>query len=877
MSNSMQHKTNPYDYISPVSDRRLFAGRKDELAKINEELGNLKGQPPIPPVIALSGERRVGKTSILCRIEELCSAENIVTTRIALTESAVSDPWSFWKIVFDSILDSLRIQSIFLPTEKHSPIGFIETQSTDPCGEPLRFPSHYATERLVGAPLTSTFVINDIELIAKHTLEKGFAGIVLLLDEAHLLVDINEIQQQLRDSVGQVRRIGIVFAGEPKIGRMFTDDTNKFFHGGKILQVLNFQNIDDVAKCAISPLADEEKLLMSPMTIDYLARLSQGKPNQIRLICNSIYSSYINDKQKDLNININTLNDVLDIIAGTYTEHDLNTLIERIQTLNSVDLEILYRITRYPDWDIEQIIDLEESFRGETRSSLAEARRRSLLAEKRKTLIANGLLQDKAGRCVLSGDEYTYLYVRFLYEIRKYGDLTRRLELGKGPPTPFSEKVEKLVRSLSFELRRRPRISYFTYYGVNVESTEIRSRLRQRFGLLQNFVNGQKSNAQGIDENEILSILYDCSHLCELVKESGPHHLVSMLVRNQQDVNSLLHVELYFDPAPVITTLVPAEVERLLKKQSEDAKIWLEDVDDLKIAYLPNICDLLEVVGLPKLDDILQNADEVIQWRIKSVQHIIKGEDDQQTAAREKTEDSESEDEGAWIHRYDSGDEKGAIAILDNRISQVTNITDNPKLARYYNDRGYIKGVGKIGMLEEAKRDLERAIAYHYINLELPLLNLAVVYIDEKDYPAAAPLLEDALFLATARENIIAGYLKLRLATWTYTGIGKMEQRPANVVEAAYINLAYVLLETDHPGQALEALEEGLALFPSSYRLKHAKARILLSRNQAGKADEIYEDLSKTDIDDAIINREVAEYMHRFLRRKPKRKRRTNR
>jgi len=141
MSNSRQLKTNPYDYISPVADRKLFAGRKDELSKINEELEKLKGQSPIPAVIALSGERRVGKTSILYRIEELCSKEKILTTRIALTESTVSDPWNFWQVLFESILDSLRTQSIFLPTEKHSPIGFVETQNVSSREEPLKFPS----------------------------------------------------------------------------------------------------------------------------------------------------------------------------------------------------------------------------------------------------------------------------------------------------------------------------------------------------------------------------------------------------------------------------------------------------------------------------------------------------------------------------------------------------------------------------------------------------------------------------------------------------------------------------------------------------------------------------------------------------------------
>jgi hypothetical protein len=869
-------KTNPYDYMRPVTDCNLFAGRTEELKIIKEEISKIKGEPSIPPVVALSGERRVGKTSILYRIEELCREENIITARLSLTESIVSNPWNFWQVIFDLILNTLNGLSISFnhasfPHKDHPPIGFQAIQS-DLTKEPaLKFPSYYKNERLTGAPLSPAAVVDDVKLITSKIGEKGYAGLVLMLDEAHSLVDLNEIQQQLRDSLTQANRVGVVFAGEPLIGRMFNDPSNRFFHQGTVMQVRNFHGTNDVAECAIKPLTKEERSLMSPMTIDYLAKLSQGKPNQIRLICSSIYSNYMNNNQEDLNINIDTLNDVLQVIASGYTEYDLKRLVEKINNLATIDLELLYRITRYPNWSTQQVIDLDESFRGETKSSLAEERRRRLLLQKREKLIKDGLLKDVEDRCILAGDEFTYLYVRFLYEIRKYGGLARRLELGKGPPTPFSEKIYKLVESLSFELGRYPRIRHFIRYEFNVETNEIRARVRQRFSILENLIKGQRPDNQGLAQDEILEILGECFQICELVEESGPHHYISILVRNAQNVNELMHVELFFDPVKIITLVSPATA-KLLKQQAEQANVWIEDIDDFKIANLPNLRDLLQIVGAPSLEETLQNADDVIKWRIESVQRIVTAPEESVETSQEKTGDLESDDGEAWIRRYDSADEKGAIEILDRKMANCTSAKDNPKLAKYYNDRGYIKSTTKLNMLEEAKRDLDKAIAYHYDHLELPLLNLSVIHIDQEDYPAAILKIEDALFFATTRQYIMASYLRLRLVARPLTPIWKMEQRPANVIEAAYINLAYAQTQTNHSDQALETIEEGLSLFPSSYRLKHAKARIQLFRNRADLADDIYEELSKMIITDAVVAREVADYVRRFVAKKRRKK-----
>ena len=52
-------------------------------------------------------------------------------------------------------------------------------------------------------------------------------------------------------------------------------------------------------------------------------------------------------------------------------------------------------------------------------------------------------LKGLAERFQLSGGEFLSLYLRFFYETRKYGRLSKGLILGKGPPTPFGETTEK--------------------------------------------------------------------------------------------------------------------------------------------------------------------------------------------------------------------------------------------------------------------------------------------------------------------------------------------------------------------------------------------------------------------------------------------------
>ena len=217
-------------------------------------------------------------------------------------------------------------------------------------------------------------------------------GVLLIIDEAHLVVPSRVITQQLRFVIREVGQCGVLLVGEPDLAQLFANDRQPLFAQGKIISLDNFATQRDVAECALLPLDEDEQRLMSPMTVDYLVKLSQGKPNQIRLICHSIYNRYLKGQQSDLNITIGALDDVLDSIATIYTDYDVEQKVDTIRRLSSVDLETLYNMTRYPHWAIADIVELDESFRAEGKSMAATSRREAMLQEKREKFVGLGLM-----------------------------------------------------------------------------------------------------------------------------------------------------------------------------------------------------------------------------------------------------------------------------------------------------------------------------------------------------------------------------------------------------------------------------------------------------------------------------------------------------
>ena len=689
--------SNPYDFYYEVRDPALFAGRREELTQLDEEVARLASVHPIAPMVAIVGERRIGKTSISLRMQESCEKHEVLALRVTLTGMTAADPWEFWHEIFYGLLHTARDRlgspapNLGFPTEAaQTNLQFSMTENH------IAFFSAYATRTSSMLVPHNHLVYEGLRSLINAITGADFNGVLLIIDEAHLLVDKHVLTQQLRSAIREAGRCGVVLVGETELSQLFADRAQPLFAQGRVIPLGNFPAQSDIAECALLPLAEDARRLMSPMTIDYLIKLSQGKPNQIRLICHSIYDRYQKGQQADLNITIEALDNVLDSISATYTEYDVRQKVEAIRRLSSVDLETLYNMTRYPNWSIADIVELDESFRAEGRSLAATSRREETLKEKREKFVGLGLMVEDSHRSILAGDEFLALYLRFWYEIRKHGQLSRSLVLGKGPATPFGEKTEKLVRFIAWELKRRPAIVKNTFSANDASNEDPVEAVKVRFSALDDLLAG---NPVRLDNNQ--NVVYEWFSTCELVRRPGPHHLLCLSVRNLENLRETVQVELYFDSAET-PLIIPAAMLNDLRQRADDSKILIEGWDNFT-ATLPTLSGLLEAIGGPQLEEITAEVGSLARWRIESVQHYVGGGDGADEGMAAEPDDNDEEEPEEWVQLYENSN----FIDAENAVSRsLASDLDRRKSARLYNDRGYIRY--RMDKKEEAKRDLQR-------------------------------------------------------------------------------------------------------------------------------------------------------------------------
>ena len=835
---------NPYDWINPVPNSAIFAGRTEETSEIMEELTKLKDEAHSNPTVALIGERRIGKTSILLRVKELCQQESLPCVIITIDDRMAGDAWEFWKEVYYALFSLAHAIGIKLVSNESRPMGFIIPEK-DPSAssnslilDNLKFLSVYLVHMSAPESITLSYQIvkSDLDVFNEQFRSKGCDGVVLMFDEAHNLVAARELKQHLRTIVQQTSGWGIIFSGETALSRMFTDTAEPFFGQAKIIRVDNFAKLDDVSECALLPLQEKDLKLISPMTINYLAKLSLGKPNQIRLICSSIYKRFMRGLQADLNITIDVLDDILDDLAGAYRDSELRQLVSAIQKLNSSDLEVLHNMTRYPDWSLDDIIDLDESFRGESKSTLAIERRKTFLEAKKKEFVAVGLMKKQDNVYQLSGSEFLSLYLRFYYETQKYGSLSRRLILGGGPPTVFGETTEKLVRSLAFHFGQDLEIQRLIFHQYHRDFGSIIETVERRFAALEELKVGKKQFNE--ISKELLSEVFS---VCELIGREGEYYLLCLSVRSRDNPREVIQAELYFDVRDR-SAVDLGSLFNLLNKQAEEARVLIEGYRGVWVD-LPELGGLLKTTSVT-LEQLIKRLPLVGKWWLSSVDHAVHSRKTNESGGKsdEDEEDDSDRRKYEWLELYADGKASEAEKVLVREISKTPARCEQ---ARLYNDLGYIRS-GNNETLQAAYKDLETGLDLHSSYLQLTLLNLSFLDIKNEDYRKAIERIEAALFLSLSPREIGAFYLRLCLPEYKLGFKNYWEQHPANVIEAAYVNLGYALLKDGKLDQAKSALTEGLELMPSSVYLTNALARFYLYKKEARPAYSLYEKLSKS-------------------------------
>jgi len=484
-----------------------------------------------------------------------------------------------------------------------------------------------------------------------------------------------------------------------------------------------------------------------------------------------------------------------------------------------------------------------------------------MINRKRQGFVEKGIMEDNPDRLSLVGGEFMYLYIRFWYELRKYGELLKKVDLRNEPMTLFGEKVDKLVDSLCYELNRHADIRVIHTIPHDTQLGEIALSIKKRFGVLNQIL-----KKEFIFDEDVRQQISECFQLCELVSKPGPYNLIFLTVRNLSNPRELESVELYCPGGPLL--VLPTSAVTSIVNQSKEANLSIEGLEPIQIT-LPDLKGLVEAIGAPSLEEFIQNLDSIQKWYVSSIQHLVKTEEPEPSES-EKDRTAREKELYKYLDLYEKGDLEGAELHINQKLSEISS---GRELSKLRNDRGYIRYALK--KVPEAKQDLEMALSLHYAQLPLTLLNMAVIEIDGGEYEKAKQLIEDTLFLTYRRENIAVSYLRFRLpeAHLGYTvSRQKWEQRPANILEVAYTNLAYISLITEGYQPAQDILNEGLSLIPSSLRLKHSMARIHLNQKNAMLADpyyqELYDTLSLQGAADTFLQQEVGSYAKRFLKRR---------
>jgi len=863
----MNLRTSPYDWKHPITDPKLFAGRKKELQEIKGEVLKLLNSPPISPFIAVVGERRVGKTSLMNMISLMCKENRILSPRLRLETVMVNNPWEFWHAIFLTIQNEYNsgggtnCQNYANKGQVHVLQNSANTGRDDIWGK-IQFMGQYNRSAYTPAQPPSSIVIeSDLRLLVNDLLGQGYFGFNLIIDEAQLLQSSDVVREQLRNIFQNGPSVGLTLVGLPNLIDLNSKTGEPFYGQLTIIPLVNYKMPDEVIECALSPIAEAEHKLMSPQTMEYLSRLSQGKPNQIRLICDAIYNRFIEGKQKDLNISVDILDKITDQLTQEYLNEDsenrnLRGQATAIQNLNGLDVEILYNLTKYPNWTIDEIVELDESFRGEASNKLSIERRKRCIEEKHRQFVDQNIIANVKGRFNLIGGEFISLYLRFWYEIRKYGHLSRKLVIGQVTMTPFHEKTDKFIRSLHFDLHAQPTLGRYIFHDHSEDQDTVVAQIKGRFNFLNNILN---NGNYAVTANK--NYLSECLDICELISEPGIYTVICITVRNRDNPRELMQIELYFEPKLQLMADVNAIIKRYVQ-QADEAKISIEDLEVIR-TELTDLSTLLNKIGSININQLLSKLDLVERWKVSAIQHIV---------AEDKTE---TEDDAAernfksaeWISLYEKGDVDGSIKTISNKLEE------SPKRqqeARLYNDLGYIYYATKNeDKTVKSRKYLQRAWDLHFGSLQLTLLNLVVIDIDEELYDEAIRKIEDALLITYGRQETDVSYLRLRLAEYTSKMgyVNKSEQRPANVLETAYINLAYIYFKSGKSQMAIDLLEkEALGLMPSAVNIKRALARMYLSRNRADLAKPIYEFLYTAKGVDEMTHSECCRFLKRPLR-----------
>ena len=417
----VQEYSNPYDFINPVRDPKLFAGREEELKEIDYYLELSRSKAPKYTHLALIGERASGKTSLLNMIAYKANVKGLLSVKIPLNKETSSSDVLFFKEVFDGIMTKGVEKGMYGGVRGKTYRLF--RKLIDNLDINVEIPLYFGTtyiglknkEHKAGIP--QHVLIHDLKELSKEARKHGIATIVLLFDECDLLAQNETLLQKIRNAFMEVEGYILAFSGTE---RMFPALGDVFSPIPRFFKRINVENFDfkETEECILRPLTEAEKKILDRRGIGEIHWLTGGLPYEVNLIAHYMYRRYQDTKSPTIGLSVEVLDDVLNELERLRKgEH--HEVADKIRACGPQQLKALISLTEFPksrqEWLVKYSL-LDDLQFLTPRRAVGESQITNLVIEELKT---SGIInENSAGLLVFKGDQFDFLYLKY-YAISK--------------------------------------------------------------------------------------------------------------------------------------------------------------------------------------------------------------------------------------------------------------------------------------------------------------------------------------------------------------------------------------------------------------------------------------------------------------------------
>jgi len=450
---------NPYDFMSPIRDPMLFAGRHGELEEIEYYLKLSKGEKPKYFHLALVGPRSAGKTSFLNIIEYMANDLGCLAVKIPLNKETAQNDVLFFKEVFDGIITTGAEEGLYggisgtvyrtyrkvvdrLDVEAEAKIPFL-------CGS-----AYIGFKKKRNRGISQKVLLHDLTDIHMEAQKRHLQTIVLLFDECDLLAQNEVLLQKIRNVFIEVEGYILVFSGEENMWPPLSDVFSPLPTFFKRINVENFENVKETEECLLKPLADKEKGAFDQACIGEIHAITNGTPYEINLIAHNMYRRWKDGKNPKIALSSEVLDDVLKEIerlrkSGRYK------IANKMRGYGMDLLKILISFLEFPNasrkWLAEFML-LEEIDTGQPKDIY---RKKSMMRSSIEQLRKDHVLSEEDAKLRFKGGQFDLLYLKYLCASKGIMD-TKKFFIG------FSEDpIFNLYRKLTDNIFLRDFPEYY--------------------------------------------------------------------------------------------------------------------------------------------------------------------------------------------------------------------------------------------------------------------------------------------------------------------------------------------------------------------------------------------------------------------------------